>query len=247
MDMQGTPIGSTNQGMKNTSDPERYSNPTEEGAGAVTSDSLAAESARSGGAFSANRDSDPLSVDSGSSTLANTDTSAATTLGPAPDAAEREAKAAWQETSDDIKGPGGVKYAEGTGGQGDFPGQHNADGYAGGPTSAKQQVSSQSSGDTKGTSSADPAPGYTGSYVSDPAQSGKPKGKNITEGGFDSDPSNNASFSTDIGTDNDPGRAALAGIQRQNAESGPDAGGGPRSKGVSGDGQYDTLETDQSL
>ena len=80
MDMQGTPMGSTNQGVKvfssviltplfsltplfqNTSDPERYQNPIKEGAGAVASDSLAAESARSGGGFSSNRNSEPVST-----------------------------------------------------------------------------------------------------------------------------------------------------------------------------------------
>ncbi|KAL9632295.1 MAG: hypothetical protein Q9164_005409 [Protoblastenia rupestris] len=125
MDMQGTPIGSTNQGMKNTSDPERYTNPTEEGAGAVASDSLAAESARSGGKFSENRDSEPLAVKGSNSTFDNTDTSGAITLPPASDARSRDE--ATNESSS------GEKYAEGAGGQGQFSGTHSEQGYVGGP------------------------------------------------------------------------------------------------------------------
>ncbi|MCJ1455441.1 hypothetical protein MMC28_005796 [Mycoblastus sanguinarius] len=311
MDMQGTPIGSSAQGMKvsqvvphlnplpltscpptntiyyfkennrltktqNTSDPERYTNPTKEGAGAVASDSLAAESARSGGGFGANRDSNPLSVEGGKSTLTNTDTSAATTLAPAPDAAEREAKAAWSETADEAKGPGGQKYPEGAGGQPDFPGQHSLNGYAGGPTKAKEEVGGEgnylrgptgpsSSAGTTGESSDDSntsgsgaksgptenafegsAPGYVASVVSEPNNSGKPKGKNITEGGFDDDPSKNASFTSEIGSEQDPGRQAELDVQKK-AQS-ASGGTGPRQgMGESDNSQYDILETDQQL
>ena len=212
------------------------------------------------------------------STFANTDTSSATTLAPAPDAVEREAKAAWQETSDETKGPGGAKYSEAVGGQGEFPGSHNADGYAGGSTEAKKETaaggatydtSASANGATGDTSSGvdsgsaggasadrgsdgdsgsvDAAPGYISSVVSDATKSGKPKGKNITEGGFDSNPDNNASFTSDIGDENDPGRAAENKFQRQTMESGADAGGsGPRQKELTKDGQYDVLETEQS-
>ena len=61
--------------LQNSSDPERYTNPVMEGAGAVASDSLAAESAKSGGKFGENRNSEPLSVSGSSSTFNNTDTS----------------------------------------------------------------------------------------------------------------------------------------------------------------------------
>ncbi|KZF23657.1 hypothetical protein L228DRAFT_246490 [Xylona heveae TC161] len=74
----------------------------------------------------------------------------------------------------------------------------------------------------------------------------KPKGVNLREGGFDSDSKYNASFTSDIGGKNDPGRLAEAKFQRAAAESGPDAAGGPRQKGVSGDGQYDALNSDQA-
>ncbi|MCJ1230911.1 hypothetical protein MMC12_007585 [Toensbergia leucococca] len=296
MDMQGTPIGSTNQGMKNTTDPATQASTTE-GAGPVASDSLAAESTRAGGAFSANRDSEPLAVKGSSSTLANTDTSAATTLAPALDKEEREAKAAWQETSNELRGSaGGMKYPEGAGGQGEFPGATTASGYSGGSTQAKQEMksgstskepadmasdksdppanttssepSNSSSNTTSGvsdpspnptssapsepspdttssTNTAAPAPDYTSSVNSEPTQSGKPKGKNLTEGGFDSDPSNNASFNPDIGGENDPGRAAESKFQQATAAVA--GGGGPRQTEVTGDGQFDILEGEQSL
>ena len=69
----------------------------------------------------------------------------------------------------------------------------------------------------------------------------KPKGQNITEGGFDSS-APNASFNSDIGGKNDPGRAALQDLQRADAQAGGDAGAGPRQSGVTNDGQFDILK-----
>ena len=90
------------------------------------------------------------------------------------------------------------------------------------------------------------APGYVASVQSQPAQTGKPHGKNITEGGFDDDASKNASFNADIGTDDDPGRRAENEMQRTTqAASGSSA---PRQKPGESDGsQYDVLESDQNL
>lgn len=74
----------------------------------------------------------------------------------------------------------------------------------------------------------------------------KPKGTNITEGGID-DLMPNASFSGEIGTDDDPGRAALGNFQTKDAESGLDAGGGPRQKGVTGfEKGYGTLASEEN-
>ncbi|MCJ1359365.1 MAG: hypothetical protein MMC33_009367 [Icmadophila ericetorum] len=279
MDMQGIPIGSTNRGMKvrkesfnplpllqrsektnkhvhfpekqNTTDP-RSQIPIQEGAGAVASDSLAAESTRSGGGFGENRDSTPLAVEGSKSTLNNTDISAATTLPPAADSADRESRFGAEGLSNDVSGPGGAKYAEATGGQGKFSGVHNQDGYYGGPSDGG--VAASSAGGTSGTSAAgggsvsgsgsssvDPAPTYVTSQYVDP---GKPKGKNLTEGGFDSDDKNNASFNADIGSENNPGRAAELNFQKQAASN---VGSGPRQSEIIGDGQYDVLETDQNL
>ena len=120
--------------MQNTTDP-RAKQELQEGAGAVASDSLAAESVRSGGGFGENRDSEPLAVKGSNSTFANTDTSGAVTLKPTASASERD-------SANDSTG--NTKYPESTGGQGQFPGGHNADGYSGGSTRAKQEMSSGS-------------------------------------------------------------------------------------------------------
>lgn len=72
---------------------------------------------------------------------------------------------------------------------------------------------------------------------------GMPKGKDITEGGFDSN-APNASYSTAIGTKKDPGREALKRFEEENV---PYSGGaGPREENISGDGQYDSLKRDTS-
>ena len=81
---------------------------------------------------------------------------------------------------------------------------------------------------------------------SDPAQTGGPKGKNITEGGFDSDPSQNASFNNEIGTENDPGRAAEQ--KFANTAQSASGGTGPNQKMGDSDGsQYDVLQSEQNL
>ena len=225
----------------------------------MASDSLAAESARSGGKFGENRDSQPLKQSGSSSTFNNTDTSSATTLAPAPDAAERQAKAAWQENSDEVKGPGGQKYPEGAGGQSDIQAQpmdSKPPSGLRGVTGPSASMGSTSGSDNKsaptentfnnkgddGKADVDAAPGYVSSVVSDPAQTGKPKGKNITEGGFDEGDEKNVSFTSDIGDENDPGRKAEGEMQRvTQSSSGSTA---PRQKmgGGGGEGQYGGLE-----
>lgn len=193
------------------------------------------------------------------STLNNTDISAATTLAPAADAQQRdanEAKTALQETSSSTEESSGAKPDSGSSGAKPASG---SSGVKTDSSTSNQQESSNShstggnSDDSTGAqtssgSSAAAAPSYVSSVVSEAAKSGKPHGKNITEGGFDSDPSKNASFTSDIGGEDDPGRAAENQFQRQTLESGNDAAPGvPRQKGVSHDGQFDVLETEQSL
>lgn len=64
----------------------------------MTSDSLAGESVKQGGSFAANSSSrEPMGQPSSSTTTNTTDTSGATTLGPAPTADAREATEAWSE------------------------------------------------------------------------------------------------------------------------------------------------------
>lgn len=205
----------------------------------------------------------------------------------APDASDRLNKEL-REASGHVKGPVGLKYAEGVDGQGEFPGKISAAGYSGGSTKAKQELSGKTEdakdssiesrnkenlnekahsgaddhnkdgyqGQNKTRDSSDKpssethnsipqgetAPNYVTPVIS---HGGKPKGKNLTEGGFDDDPSNNASFTAEIGSGNDPGRVSESIFQRQ-AES-VAGGGGPRQGGVRGEGQYAVLDDEKGL
>ncbi|KAK6597844.1 hypothetical protein H4I96_08796 [Botrytis cinerea] len=160
-----------------------------EGAGAIASDSLAAESTRAGGGFAENRDGEPLGVAGANSTFANTNVSGATRLDPASDAEARMATEDWAE---------------------------------------EKKL------------------GVTGSYQKDagnPNSGGNPKGKNLTEGGFESNDAKNASFTSEIGSKNDPSRLAEQKMQRENAQSANDAGF-PRDKNTTGGTPYDALGGD---
>ena len=296
MDMQGTPIGSTNQGMKvqhscsiyplrlcsrlfrvyvhlpladhmqNTTDPAAQ-NPSSESSGPLASDSLAAESVRSGGSYASNPNSTPSGTPGSKSTLNTTDTSAATTLEPTPDAAEREARNAWGEAAD-LRGPSGLKYAEGVGGQPDFPGSTNPSGYSGGVSGGGSGAGatggsgsgsgSSYSGGTSGSDNTGSGADYgstTGGVPRDittgtqsvggsgglaPGE-GKPKGKNLTEGGFEGEAANN---DFEIGSDKDPGRAAVQSFQNQNQAIG--GGAGPRQEELNTQGGYDALGDEQA-
>ncbi|KAI9717679.1 MAG: hypothetical protein M1812_004624 [Candelaria pacifica] len=225
-------------GTKVSTDPASKQPTNSESTGAIASDSLAAESINSGGAFSSNKTAQPLSVSGSNSTLNNTDTSGATTLPPAPDAETRLAQNDWNESSklksaehlsqdqtSSKSNLGNMSYS--TSGSG-------ADTYTSNTSNDSSGVGSNTQGST--------APSALNPSTNQAAKESKPKGKNITEGGFDDDPSKNASFTSDIGDKNDPGRAAENKMQREVAESGPDAGGsGPRQKGLTKDGQFDVL------
>ncbi|KAJ9351862.1 hypothetical protein C8Q69DRAFT_467509 [Paecilomyces variotii] len=225
MDLQGTPIGNTTTGTKVTSDPERYNRPVQEKPGAIANDSLAAESVKQGGAFQRNADAAPLDVSGSSSTLNNTNTSGASQLSSSRDAATRDP---------DNK----ERYPDSLGGQGSFPGAHVPEtGYVGGPTSAKKNLGIGQEGypaSEKGRQPAEasgsgvrsshyggPAPSYIEPVIHNPGNT-KPKGQNLKEGGFTD--KKNASWNTDIGSRNDPGRLAENKFERYNKESGIDAG-----------------------
>jgi len=188
---------------------------TDEGAGAIASDSLAAESTREGGKFSENRNGEPQGVSGANSTFANTNTSGATTLEPAADAEARSS------------------------GAGSYPGS------LGGQAKDLAVENTSGSSDTGlgGTSSAGVAPTYVNSQYVDAAG---PKGKNLTEGGFESNDSKNASFNGDIGGKNDPGRLAEEKFQRSNADAAGDAAM-PRQQGDVGDNAYESLGGDTSI
>jgi len=71
----------------------------------------------------------------------------------------------------------------------------------------------------------------------------KPKGSNLSEGGFDSG-APNASFNTDIGSKKDPGRVAL----QEMADNVPVPGvaSGPRQTEITNDGQFDALKDESA-
>jgi len=194
-----------------------------EGAGSVASDSLAADSDRAGGGFSSNRNGEPLGVSGKSSNFANEDVSGARRLDPASDAEARMAQDDWAEEKK--LGAARTPYPDATGGQSKGLAVQNTEG-------------SYSTGGN--SSSAETAPSYVNSQFVD--RSG-PKGDNLTEGGFESDDKNNASFHSEIGSKNDPGRLAEEKFQRLNADVGGDAGF-PRQKGTTGTSQYESLSSD---
>jgi len=115
------------------------------------------------------------------------------------------------------------------------------------PTAAGGQSKDLAVEDTRGSNQTSGASGDTRtapSYVdSQYVDAGGPKGRDLTEGGFESNDRNNASFNSDIGSKSDPGRAAEANFQRANAGSGGDAGL-PKQKGITGDSPYDALDRD---
>ncbi|KAH7050247.1 hypothetical protein B0J12DRAFT_90491 [Macrophomina phaseolina] len=201
-----------------------------EGAGIITNDSLAGESVKNDGSFGAGNSKAGVTSQSSAGTTTNTtDTSAARTLDPAPDAETRDAQNEWNEQSQMNAGRGLGKDA------------------GRGPTYNTQDKST-------GSADASGGPGYT--TGGDSANAGvaptafsagklhekdqKPKGKNITEGDIP-DNAPNASFNGEVGTDKDPGRVAEQGFQRHAQQSGVDATA-PKDKSQKGDHPYSALE-----
>lgn len=194
----------------------------EEKPGPITSDSLAAESTRSGGAFAANPDSEPQGVAGPNSTFTTTNTSGALRLDPAPDAEAR------LETDEQMLGAGDAHLRVGD-------------------TKDAAVTNTHGSNETGGTTrKVEKAPSYVTSYLA--RQNGYgypqvPKGKNLKEGGFESDDRMNASFNSDIGMENDPGRVAERVFETVNADGDETF---PRQKGVTGDDRYSALENETS-
>ncbi|EEP79726.1 predicted protein [Uncinocarpus reesii 1704] len=92
---------------------------------------------------------------------------------------------------------------------------------------------------------ADVAPSYIDPGLGPGTQ--KPKGKNLKEGGFDDDPSQNVSFGTDIGTEKDPGRLAENKFAGKNAENPQEAALPSGGKGSSKKGEqpYGILQPEE--
>ncbi|KAL1297399.1 hypothetical protein AAFC00_004934 [Neodothiora populina] len=203
---------STSAGTKVTKDPQALNDPKVEKPGTVTSDSLAGESAKSGGDFASNTNPSVLNQPSSSTTSNTTDISGATVLDAAPDAEARQAQESWSETSQLNAGIGLGKTA------------------GRGPTWAPG-APAPGDGSYNTTTGSGANVGAAPSYVNAGGATGGPHGKNLTEGGFDSD-GPNASFNNDIGGKNDPGRAALGNFQTRAAEPIEDAGMGDKNKGA---------------
>jgi hypothetical protein len=71
----------------------------------------------------------------------------------------------------------------------------------------------------------------------------KPKGFNLQEGGFESDDQKNASFTSEIGSKDDPGRAAETTFETRNAAAGLSS---PTQKKISDDTPYRNLASETS-
>ncbi|EXJ90842.1 hypothetical protein A1O1_03947 [Capronia coronata CBS 617.96] len=115
-----------------------YENAPREATGPIAADSLAAESLSSKGGFSENTGAAAQSVRGAQSTFANTDTSGAHVLHPAPSGAVREKQDALSAGADE-KGTTGLKLD--AAGKPNFDGVHNADGYYGGAGDKGQPLS----------------------------------------------------------------------------------------------------------
>ena len=250
----------------NQKDPNLQQEPS----GAVASDSVAAESLKSGGAFADNDNAEAMGVKGASSTLNNQDTSGATTLPPAADGSAREG------------GDSGEQYQAG---QAQFSGSHNLDGYTGGPSAdraaqfeetgqrtGEYQTSQSASGQSPsgGTSGGDTMSGGTSDQsttvggTSDQGVTGssnsssvdtapnayghfrtegemKPKGTNLTEGNIPE----TKTFTGDVGGPHDPGRLAEQSMQAANADTA--GSGGARQYQTGGNtGQFDVLNSERA-
>ncbi|KAL4779470.1 hypothetical protein BJX76DRAFT_340699 [Aspergillus varians] len=245
MDLQGNPIPSGQRGVKVTTDP-RSENPIDEPSGPVLKDSLAAESVSGGGSFNKNRGAEPLGVTSENTTTNTTDTSAATKLPPASSARDRG------------QTHGQQKYPDALGGQADYPGAHVPEsGYVGGSTAAKKDLGIdkheyaaseklQSQPQPKSQTRA-PASGSVPQTRSATAAQKKQDYSSAAAGQdseFPDDPKYNASFNSEIGSEEDPGRLAEQKFQRREAET-LAAAAAPAQKSSGGQTWYQPLSNDQ--
>jgi hypothetical protein len=210
-----------------------------EGPGEIISDSLAAESLKAGGSF-ADGNAAASSQPSKSTTTNTKDTSNVTVLEAAPNAAARGSDGASSASHVGGHTTGTGPTASSTGGS-----TSNLGSSIGG-VSISGNISSSSTDDPNTSSNTS---GSTGVFsVSGTASTGttenfKPKGTNITEGGFDSN-APNASFNNDIGGKNDPGRVAEQQMANATAKTGASAsqpGSGDKSI-QGGQGGFENLK-----
>jgi hypothetical protein len=219
-------------GTKVTKDPAAKQEKPE-AVGVVTSDSLAAESLKGSGSFGeGNPHAAASKQPSKSTTTNNTDTSGATTLPPAVDAEAREAREGWSEEQQlnagkDLGKDAGIgptynvstgSGAAGSGGSGGYRGPGAAFDASGADTA--------------------PTGGYAG--AADQARAPgefKPKGANLTE----TDNLEGKGAFPEVGTENDPARAAEQDLGKRNALPGGAAGGSKDLSGPGGDSKFSAL------
>ncbi|KAF2431312.1 hypothetical protein EJ08DRAFT_649113 [Tothia fuscella] len=205
----------------------------DEAVGAITSDSLAAESLAEGGGF-ADGHATASKQPSKGTTLNNEDTSAARTLDPAVDSEARLATEEWNESAQFKAG----RNLDSSGG-GQSVQSNKKGGEYGGSLGRNRDDDDDDDKEEKGKSQGATAPSYTRDDRDETTQ--KPKGRNITEGGFD-DSAPNASFNQDIGGKNDPGRLAEQKFAKDNA-SNPTRGG--KEEAIDSEGKYDVLKSEE--
>ncbi|KAL4750994.1 hypothetical protein BDW72DRAFT_105302 [Aspergillus terricola var. indicus] len=243
MDLQGNPIPSGQRGVKNTTDP-LASRPINEPSGPVLKDSLAAESVSHGGSFNENRNAEPIGATSQNTTTNTTDTSAATKLPSTSNARERE------------EPHGSQRYPEALGGQAEFPGAHIPEtGYVGGSTAAKKDLGinkpvypASEKLDYQGQSRTQAPASGSGYQTRSATAAHKKQNYSSAAAGqgseFPSDPKYNASFNSELGSQDDPGRLAEQKFQRREAET-VAAAAAPAQKGTGDQTWYQPLNTDQ--
>jgi hypothetical protein len=207
---------------------------------------------KDGGAFGENNPrAAPMGQKSQGTTTNNEDTSGASTLPPAAQASARDSVIEGNESSelnagigrgkDEGRGPTYATVASGTGEKE----QQSSTNQAQDRSTDQTQDSAAQREEYPGTFEGDDrngtlAPTYVNASELREAEQ-KPKGKNLTEGGFDDDAKNTNSVS-EIGTEDDPGRLAEEKFERINAQPGSDAGGPRQSNAIGDNVRYGALE-----
>ncbi|KAK5443485.1 hypothetical protein LTS15_010630 [Exophiala xenobiotica] len=202
----------------------------QEPTGPVASDSLAAESLKNNGGFAENAHAAASSQPGSSSTLNNTDTSAAKVLPPAADGTQREKQNA--------PAPLSLGPDEGKAGASDFGASTVSSESATGPdpniksgsaatggnntsTSTGASTGGSGSGPTAGAGvrpHVDAAPGYTSTVTGAAAPAGtyKPKGANLEDADATESMPKPKTFIGDVGGSHDPGRIAEQNFEARN-------------------------------
>ncbi|KAF2014779.1 hypothetical protein BU24DRAFT_221188 [Aaosphaeria arxii CBS 175.79] len=232
---------STSAGTKVTTD-AASNQAIPEAVGTVTSDSLAAESLKSAGAFGEGNPKAAASKQPSHSTTTNTtDTSSAREIPPAVDAEAREARDGWSEAQQLSAGKGlgkesgvGPTYNTTTGAStsatGGLPGTGSTGG-SGFPNGGGGSV-------TGGYAGAADSARVPGEF--------QPKGTNVQEGGFDAGAPNALFNGAEPGSKDDPARLAQQKFQLSNSQAGADGAGAARQGEVTGETAFDALESEQN-